>query len=783
MKLRNILLSAMAMVAFACKGPDTDLTVEGISLELAQDRKAVISDVRYAIDLSIPSERSEEITGTETVTLSLSQRQDIIFDFVSDRFSDVVVNGVPVDAEFVNEHIVIPASAVEVGANSIEISFISDDRFLNRSDEYLYSLFVPAHAHSAFPCFDQPDMKARFQLSLDVPEGWTAVSNTARQNGEEGRFEFAETELLPTYLFSFVAGKWKTVTETVNGKSMTAYYRETDPAKIAQFPQIFKELETALEYLEDYTGIPMPFSKYDFVVVPGFQFGGMEHPGAVLYKESTIFLNPSPTVNERENRIQLLAHETAHMWFGDMVTMRWFNDVWTKEVYANYFAAEMSEPMFPEINHELAWLQGYYIPSYGDDRTSGSTPIRQDLGNLADAGLIYGNIIYDKAPIVMRSMVEYMGKDNFQEGIREYLRTFAFDNATWDDLIDILDKHSEKDLKEFSRTWVYGKGIPVIEEGEPDARTYGLVKMSQEKSKAYLSDLGSISDDTVREAVLIQVYENYIEGYFTDTEYYLTALLEHLRNERNPQVASAIVGELPVLLADLNALPGGDSYAFEKEMKALSQTHTLTSVRQQLLRTLMSSVRSEALTAELYDIWKAENSPVLSANDYINLSYQLAVRMPEKAREILAAQRSRLDGSDPKRNFNPDLLRQFDFVSRAAVPEQDALDALFAELLEPQNRVMEPWAETALSLLNHPLRDEQSVKYIRPALEELLEVKATGDIFFPAAWCRALLSGHRCPQAYHEFEAFIEAHPDYPQLLKNKILLNSYYLERANSAR
>lgn len=790
MNLRYILLSFLAVLSVSCSHVSDDLAVDGISLELAVNRKAAISEISYALAFDIPSDRSMEIKGNEMITFTLADKQDVILDFTSDRFSNVTVNGKPVDADFVNEHIVIPASAFSKGKNCVSMSFVSDDRSLNRNDEYLYSLFVPAHAHSAFPCFDQPDMKARFQLSLNIPGDWKAVSNAAKEADNPLQVadsvrtvHFSETKLLPTYLFSFVAGKWQTITETVDGKEMTAYYRETDPKKIAQFPQIFQELGTAISYLEDYTGIPMPFGKYDFVVVPGFQFGGMEHPGAVLYKESTIFLSENPTVNERENRIQLLAHETAHLWFGDMVTMRWFNDVWTKEVYANYFAAEMSEPMFPEINHELAWLQGYYVPSYADDRTSGSTPIRQDLGNLADAGLIYGNIIYDKAPIVMRSMVDYMGKDNFQEGIREYLREFAFDNATWDDLIEILDRHSDKDLKEFSRTWVYGKGIPMIEEGEPDSRTYGLFKMDEAKAEEYLSKLAGVDDPTMRETLLIQIYENYVEGYFSDSQIYIEALLAQLGRETNPQVASTIVGELPVILRDCLAAQkdGGSSIQkLESEIVAMSKKHPLTSVRQQLIRSLAANGVSEGTVSYLYGLWSSESNTLLSTNDYMTLSYQLAIRMPEKAHDILSRQRSRIDGSDKKRNFNPDLLRQFDFVSRAAVPEQDALDALFTDLLEPENRAVEPWAESALSLLNHFLREEASVKYVRPALDELLEVKATGDIFFPAAWCRALLSGHRSEAAYEALNGFLEQNPDYPQLLKNKILLNSYNLERAN---
>ncbi len=139
-----------------------------------------------------------------------------------------------------------------------------------------------------------------------------------------------------------------------------------------------------------------------------------------------------------------------------------------------------------------------------------------------------------------------------------------------------------------------------------------------------------------------------------------------------------------------------------------------------------------------------------------------------------------MDGSDTSRNFNPDKLRRFDFVSRAVSPRKESRDSLFAALLLPENRTVEPWAETALALLNHSLRDEESVSYIVPGLEALEDVKATGDIFFPAAWCRSLLGSHRSPEAYDALQTFLSAHRDYPPLLMSKILINTYGLERAN---
>lgn len=840
MKLKDIIAASAMLLMAACGRQQEDLAVAGVSLELAESRAESISGVEYSLSFSIPESRGESMTGHGEISFEAAASQDLILDFTSDAFSGVKVNGRAVEAAYRNEHIIIPASAMAKGRNVVELDFVPDDRFLNRNDEYLYTLFVPSHARSAFPCFDQPDMKARFTLSLEIPSDWSAVSNAASQDASAGTIDrktvsFGKTELIPTYLFAFAAGKWQSISSQVGGREVTAYYRETDPAKIAQFPDIFNELGQALDYLEDYTGIPLPFSKYDFVVIPGFQFGGMEHPGTVFYNENTMFLGKNPTVSEREKRIQLIAHETAHMWFGDMVTMRWFNDVWTKEVYANYFAAEMTEPMFPEIDHDLAWLQGYYVPAYADDRTSGSTPIRQDLGNLADAGLIYSNIIYDKAPVVMRAMVDYMGKDNFREGIREYLRTFAYSNATWDELIEILDSHTDKDVKAFSDVWVYRKGMPaisvragngnlVLEQTDPlgrgiswpqsifcvsdtgvsiqvelgegkvvedfsydryfipnaDGRTYGVILMEDSQLRALLAAISGIDNAQSRESALMTVNENYLRGNLTDSAAYLDALIGILEKERDPQIASMVISQLGSPLLDL---PADQRAEPEHRLLGIARSHPVMAVHQQLLRTLNSYAVGDETVGEIYRIWESEDDASLNVNDYISMSYQLAVRRPEDAHRILAVQRARIDGSDPERNFNQDRLRQFDFISRAAVPEAGEREAFFQDLLKAENRTVEPWAETALSLLNHSLRDDESVQFIRPGLDALLEVKATGDIFFPAAWCRALLGGHRSEAGYHELESFLADNPDYPQLLRNKIMLNAYGLERAHRRR
>lgn len=159
------------------------------------------------------------------------------------------------------------------------------------------------------------------------------------------------------------------------------YYRETDSVKVKRnSDEVFSLHAKSLAWLEDYTAIKYPFGKFDFVLIPSFQYGGMEHPGSIFYNESSLFLDENPPVNRKLARASVIAHESAHMWFGDLVTMDWFNDVWLKEVFANFMAAKIVHPSFPEINHNLRFLLAHYPGAYEVDRSSGTNPILQKTG-------------------------------------------------------------------------------------------------------------------------------------------------------------------------------------------------------------------------------------------------------------------------------------------------------------------------------------------------------------------------------------------------------------------
>ena len=460
----------LAGMAIRCTNGAADGVGPGVALDLAEQRAATIFNVHYDIRFVVPAERGQPITGSVTTSFTLTETGPVVFDFAqpAESVHAVRVAGEPVDFEARDEHVIVAAEATSPGHNVVELEFTAGDGSLNRQDDFLYTLFVPDRARVAFPLFDQPNLKARFRLQLDVPAAWRAVANGSLASREErgGRalLTFTQTEAISSYLFAFAAGDFQVEEAERDGRRMAMYHRETDRERLERnVGPIFDLHASALAWLEEYTGIPFPFEKFDFVLVPAFQYGGMEHPGAIFYRADSLLLDESATQNAYLGRASLIAHETAHQWFGDLVTMTWFDDVWLKETFANFLAAKMVNPAFPDVDHDLRFLLAHFPAAYGVDRTAGANPIRQPLENLNEAGTLYGAIIYQKAPIVFAHLERLIGEDALRNGLREYLVAHAYANASWTDLIAILDGRTAEDLAAWSRTWVEESGRPRVE--------------------------------------------------------------------------------------------------------------------------------------------------------------------------------------------------------------------------------------------------------------------------------------------------------------------------------
>ncbi len=827
-----LFIGVVVLIFFGCGDSVEQSTIDhGVSLQMANARKARLSNINYQLYFDIPLEKSQDIPANVKISFDLESNQKrLLLDFKesTEKVLSVKKNEISISFELMNEHIVINPEYLEIGENEFEISFIAGNLSLNRNDDFLYTLLVPDRARTLFPVFDQPNLKATYDLTLNIPDTWKAVSNGKAineiENGTKKKISFEKTAPISSYLFAFAAGDFEQLTDPKSG--MTMYHREKDTTKVnLNASDIFSLHQQSIDWLEAYTGIAYPYNKFDFVLIPPFQYGGMEHPGSVFYREASLFLDEGASINQKLRRASLIAHETAHMWFGNLVTMDWFNDVWLKEVFANQMASKIVHPSFPEVNHELNFLLSYYPNSLEVDRSEGTHPIQQELTNLQNAGTLYGNIIYNKAPIVMRNLESLMGKEPFQKAIKEYLKTYDTSNATWDDLIFIMKQYTDKNLNNWNRDWVKGKGVPTYEtvldlknskatitqlaslndqkwpqnlnfkatDGidsihsiylnqnshvlsseklnestlfNIDGKTYGYFKQTQKSWEYTASLIGESSIEVERAAFWINTWEAILHNDLNPVLVF-EKLLTAIQKEENPLIINYQLNRISDIFWSL--LNEQEQGVYSKKVEALLtkmiKKENDISLKRLLYNSLLRVTYSQKGTAFLVKVWdkKGENLALkLSESELVNLSYQIAVREAERSNEILQEQL--------KSTKNKDRKNQMEFVMKALSPEESVRDAFFESLSQVENRGSEPWVIQALNLLHHPLRQNTSKKYVQKSLELTEEIQETGDIFFPARWLGSTLNQYSSPKIADQVREFLKDKPDLSPQLRNKVL-------------
>ncbi|MDQ3179399.1 MAG: M1 family aminopeptidase, partial [Acidobacteriota bacterium] len=462
MLLRFLTLAFVLMITTPIF-PQTPAIEAGVPQTLAKWRAANYSDVRYKLNLTL-EKMSPTLKGTIEVSLKNNADQ-IILDWRKIRgkedlstVSNVSVNGKAAKFEEINEHLVFK-DGVKAGENVVKLDFTSPiatsgaavTRYVDKEDaaEYVYSLFVPSDASTAFPVFDQPDLKARFKLELIYPKDWKSVSNTQSSGvllEDNWKTSFQETQPISTYVFAFAAGNFELFREStanIQDKSYKLkspstdklnqsiaprretfiYVRKSQSEKFKQHAaEVFRLNREGVKFLESWFDYKFPFPKYDLVLIPEFPFGGMEHAGATFLREDRVIFPTEPTKNDYITRANVIFHEAAHQWFGDTVTMKWFDDLWLKEGFAEFMAYKTLEKVMPEYNAWKIFYERNKQLAYLTDSTRGTTPIYQEIPNLSAAKSAYGNIVYRKAPSFLRQAEFYLGEDKFQSAVRAFLK-------------------------------------------------------------------------------------------------------------------------------------------------------------------------------------------------------------------------------------------------------------------------------------------------------------------------------------------------------------------------
>ena len=457
------------------------MALPNLTRDQAAERAALITVDSYQISLDLtdgsgaPGDRT--FRSTTTVVFDALAGADSVLDIAADTIRSATLNGRDLDVSGYDES----AGIALHGLSDRNVVVVDADccysntgeglhRFVDPVDDetYLYSQFETADAKRMFACFDQPDLKATFDLKVTAPKHWKVVSNGATvsvaEAGGAGVHTFATTPRMSTYLVALVAGPyaaWKDRYTDEHGEIPLGVYCRASLAPYMDAERLFTQTKQGFGFYHKNFGMPYAFGKYDQLFVPEFNAGAMENAGAVTFLEDYVFRS-KVTRASYERRAETVLHEMAHMWFGDLVTMTWWDDLWLNESFATFAsvlcqaeATEFTEAWTTFATVEKSW-------AYRQDQLPSTHPIAAEIPDLAAVEVNFDGITYAKGASVLKQLVAYVGLEQFLAGLRDYFRAHAFGNATFADLIAALEQASGRDLSDWGRQWLKTTGLNTL---------------------------------------------------------------------------------------------------------------------------------------------------------------------------------------------------------------------------------------------------------------------------------------------------------------------------------
>jgi len=809
----------------------------GIPRDLARFRVQQLKDVRYQLSYTI-TPRADSVSGHEEMRFVQNADDRGILpewlDFREGSISSLTINGQAASTDTQNGHVELPATMLKLDENVVVIDFKAPvapagkaiTRFEDKDDgsEYIYTLFVPMDADMAFPCFDQPDLKAKFKLNVTAPQDWTVISNTDghETSGENAgaagqhRIEFAETKPISTYLFAFAAGPFQKVHDTPGLPGLFVRKSKLQKAE-AEAESVQQITADGIKYLSDYFAQPFPFPKYDMVMIPGFAYGGMEHAGATFLREESILFRTAPTHSDRLNRDILLLHELTHQWFGDLVTMRWFDDLWLKEGFAQYMAYHTLNSLKPNENVWKRFYQAIKPAAYAIDSTQGTTPIYQDIPNLKDAKSAYGAIVYSKAPGVIKQLAFVVGDDQFRDGLRLYLKEHAYANAEWNDLVRALERTSKKPLGPWADAWIKKRGMPQVDVSLACDRRQGLSSIDVRQHDVLnqgtiwpiatellihqrgIDSTTTISFATTKNGMLVRPgCPDYVFGNDEDQAYgrFLLdpvsrkAVMAQLGSMKDVFQRTLLWGSLwdsvreaemdPREYIDLalRNLPEEQDESLAQSIigRTITALHRYVSpeVREQLAPKMEALAADQMLHSPSQDMritwFRALRGVAETAKARGQLKDMLTVKLIVPGVELRPLDRwniveSLVAQNDPdatavlaaeeKRDPTGDG-KKYAYMARAARPDPETKKQYFDEYLHDAARP-EDWIEISLGSFNWWNQSDLTLPYLAPALDAVPQVKRERKIFFMLAWLNAFIGGQQSSAAQKQVHDFLNS--------------------------
>ncbi|MFG2191654.1 aminopeptidase N [Streptomyces sp. NPDC048639] len=453
--------------------PGTNLTRDE-----AQERARLLTVDSYAIELDL-SGAQEGGTYRSVTTVQFDSAEagaGTFIDLVAPAVHEVVLNGTALDPAEVFKDSRIALPSLEAGPNELKV--VADcaytntgeglHRFVDPVDQqaYLYTQFEVPDARRVFASFEQPDLKATFRFTVKAPEGWTVISNSPTPEPVENIWRFEPTPRISTYITALIVGPYHSVHSSweKDGRSVPlGLYCRPSLAEHLDSDAIFEVTRQGFDWFEEKFDYPYPFAKYDQLFVPEFNAGAMENAGAVTIRDQYVFRS-KVTDAAYETRGETVLHELAHMWFGDLVTMEWWNDLWLNESFATYTSIACMAHA-PGSRWPHAWTtfaNSMKTWAYRQDQLPSTHPIMAEIRDLDDVLVNFDGITYAKGASVLKQLVAYVGMDEFFRGVQAYFKRHAFGNTRLSDLLGALEETSGRDLKTWSKKWLETAGINIL---------------------------------------------------------------------------------------------------------------------------------------------------------------------------------------------------------------------------------------------------------------------------------------------------------------------------------
>lgn len=451
------------------------LPASNLTKEEAELRSSFISDVQYNLQYFF-TEGGSTFKGIETLKFVAAKNTErLTLDFYYGKILNIKLNGLPLPYKYDNLKIELASAIYAAGANTLEVEFERDFsktgnglvRFQDPQDKkvYIYSQFEPFDANKAFIAFDQPDLKATFELKVTAPESWTVISAMRESSIEKTAdknsvWTFPISPKMSTYAFSVIAGPFAKWESKAGNIPLRLFARQT-LAPYVQPQEWFTTTQKGLGFFQKYFATPYPYQKYDQIICPEFSFGAMENIGAVTFTEK--FISRGKKSEEEKNDLaDTILHEMAHMWFGNLVTMKWWNDLWLNESFATYMSAVAMDNL---VDSQKVWrdfntMKGW---AYFEDQLSTTHPIEAKAKSTGDALANVDGITYAKGASVLKQLNFLLGDEKFQKGLQLYFQRNAWKNAELKDFMSALSEASQRELKEWQKLWLQEAGVNTLE--------------------------------------------------------------------------------------------------------------------------------------------------------------------------------------------------------------------------------------------------------------------------------------------------------------------------------